>query len=386
MIKPRKNTFIRLIILLVAAFFSSTSYAFFWIHIGQTGNKPNRVMYYAYEGWMFDRTDPGAKTNEIMRDANPKTIDARIKALKQVELEVLQVFENPKSPAFMRMYLVFDCGKRQYFIKEAEAIARNNVPHKSSRAEWQAVPNNWLDRAHFVACEEDTWRQAGKDDLTESRKSGEGAQPRMQALGLAMVGEWGGTRAEPEVDNFTWKTFWADGSRPPFTDKRTPKEEEIYQAHIARNKLVQAENQKAAGQIDTMTAGIESQLKGMDAETQFQQEIASNFKKKGSKYYSTFKGLTEEQLVDVRGVPTTASTHGDLRLLLYRYSKDDRGTANVLDGNGNKVGEQQVGHLLHCDVTFKLRVGGNKPQYRVVDIDMNLDMVHEGGLKKAECQ
>ena len=81
MIRHRKNTFIRLIILLVAAFFSSTSYAYFWIHIGQTGSKPNRVMYYAYEGWMFDRTDPGTKANEIMRDANPKTIDARIKAL-----------------------------------------------------------------------------------------------------------------------------------------------------------------------------------------------------------------------------------------------------------------------------------------------------------------
>ena len=71
---------------------------------------------------------------------------------------------------------------------------------------------------------------------------------------------------------------------------------------------------------------------------------------------------------------------------MYRYSKDDRGTANVLDGNGNKIGEQEVGHLLNCDVTFKLRVGGNRTQFRVVDYDMNVDMVHEGGLKKAECR
>jgi len=377
-IKVRKNMLIRLIVLLVAGCFSSTSYAYFWIHIGQTGSKPNRVMYYAYEGWMFDRTDPGAKANEIMRDANPKTIDVRIKALKQVEIEVLQVFESPKSPAFMRMYLVFDCGKRQYFIKEAEAIARNNVPHKSSRAEWQAVPNNWLDRAHFVACEEETWRQAGHDDLTESRKSGKGGQPRMQALGLGMVGEWGGTRAEPEVDNFTWKTFWADGSRPPFTDKRTPKEEEIYQAHIARNKQVQAENQNAASQIDKMTAGIEGQLKGMDSETQFQNEIAKNFSKHPNRLYDVYKGMTEEQLADSRGVPSGSSTSGNLRSIVYAYAQDTRHEVAIRDGQGNVVGMQEAGQLLGCEITFKLRVGGNKSEYRVVDYAAKQDITSQG--------
>lgn len=371
---------IRFVLALITVGFSTTTYAtdYFWLLLGQTGNKPNRVAYYAFDGWMFDRTDPNVKANEIMRDHNPKTIEARVKALRQVEVEVLQVFESPKSPAFMRMYLMFDCGKRQYYIKEAEAIARNRVPHKSSRAEWQPVPNNWLDRAHFVACEEETWRQAGSDDLTTSRKSGKGAQPKMQALGLGMVGQWTGPSKEPQVESFTWEKIWTDGTRPPFNDDRTAKEEKIYQEHIARNKQTLEENAKAAGQIDSMMAGVEGQLKGMDEESKFQEEIAKNFSKHPNRLYDVHKGLTEEQLVDLRGVPSGSSVNGNLKSIVYAYMQDSRHEVAVRDGNGNVVGMQETGQVLGCEVTFKLRKGGSSPEFRVVDYVAKQDITSQG--------
>jgi hypothetical protein len=369
---------------LAAMGFSNTAFGHFWIYIGETGSKPNRVAYYAYEGWLLDKTDSSAKAAEIMRDHNPKTIDTRLKALKKTELQVVQIYEAPKAPVFVSMNMLFDCSKRQYQITFAHSIARNRVPSSTKRAEWRAVPSgNWLDRAHFVACEEDVWRKAGQEDLNSSRKSGKGEQPRMKALGLGFVGEWGGYLSELQVDNFTWEKVWTDGSRPPFNDNRTPEEEKIYRDNIAKNKEMREQIDLASKQADGMIAALDGQIKGMDEESKFQEEIANNFRKHKSKYYGTFSGLTEEQLVDVRGVPTSSSTNGALRSIVYAYVTDNRQKVEIRDGAGNLVGTDVVGQVLNCGVTFKLRVGGNRPEFRVVDYVVDRDM-NSGGI--ASCQ
>ena len=110
----------------------------------------------------------------------------------------------------------------------------------------------------------------------------------------------------------------------------------------------------------------------------FKMKSPKIFRKHKSKYYGTFRGLTEEQLVETRGAPTSSSNHGNLRLIVYGYQQDTRQEVMIMDGKGNPVGTDVVGQVLNCDVTFHLRIGGNKPEYRVVDYKVNRDMHPQG--------
>lgn len=342
-----------------------------WLIVGQAGSKPERVAFYASGNSVTDRTDPEVRIAEIMRKVDPKTLDDRLKQLRTMEMTVIQVFESSKAPAHMRMDMAFDCGKRLFRIKQAEAIARNRVSHKSARPEWQKVPANWIDRALFIACEEDTWRHAAVDDLN----NGKGAQPKLSAHGVAIVGTWSGYYEEAQATEFTFEKLWTDGTRVPFNENRNAEEEKIYQAHMARNAEVMELNKQAGPALDAMIGALEMQLSGMDKESKFREEIANNFKKHkgqgGDNEFWGLQALTEQQLVDIWGAPTSASNHGELRMLRFTNQEDNRQTVTTVDQKtGAPVATETVGELRVCDVTFKLQVGGDKPQPRVVDYNV----------------
>jgi hypothetical protein len=228
-----------------------------------------------------------------------------------------------------------------------------------------------------------------KKDEAAAKKAGvEASQMRpndlksIQEYGVVVVGVWSSREGVDKVYRLAWDRVWAGKATPtPFHHNRTPAEEKEYQAWKKGNDAILAEN-AAAPMLATAIAGLEGQvqgqLKGMDEEKAFQDEVVKNFNKHKSPYYGTFRGLTEEQVVDVRGAPTTTSKHGDLRLLVYAYSQDNRQEVTIRDGKGNPVGSDVVGQILNCSVTFKLRVGGNQPQYRVVDYQVNRDMTTQG--------
>jgi len=67
-----------------------------------------------------------------------------------------------------------------------------------------------------------------------------------------------------------------------------------------------------------------------------------------------------------------------LRLLAYAYVQDTRQEVTIRDGKGNPVGSDVIGQVLGCAVTFKLRVGGNSKEYRVVDYQVKRDITSQG--------
>lgn len=353
-----------------------------WMLVGSTGSLPNRVVTYANSSSRTDAAPPGVKAAEIMRDHNPKTLDARLRPLRNMKMMVVQVFENPKAPAILRMQMVFDCGAPPRFkIIEAEAVARNKLRHRSSRPDWQPVPlDGWINRSHFVACDEDVWQKPASEDFEYLRAQSTQRQTdrlKLPAHGIALVGDWDSDEGAKIIE-FAWKTSFPDGAFVPLNDHRTAAEEAAYQAQLAREEAIRKENERAAPQLNALIAGVEGQLQRADEESRFQQEIASNFRKHSNKVYDTFKGLTEEQLVGVRGAPSAVTTHGPLRLLVYRRTTDTRQEVNVVDAKGNRVGTEVVGQVLNCEVTFKLRVGGTHPHYRVVDYSARQDITAQG--------
>ncbi|MEQ1531348.1 MAG: hypothetical protein ABL925_18690, partial [Methylococcales bacterium] len=177
--------------------------------------------------------------------------------------------------------------------------------------------------------------------------------------------------------------MWAGSATPiPFHHNRNAADEAEYQAWKAGNDAIIAQNEKDAPMLLAAIGSLEGQvigeLKGMDEEKAFQDEIAKNFGKHKSRYYGTFRGLTEEQLVETRGVPTTSSNHGNFRMIVYGYRQDTRQEVVITDGKGVPVGTDVIGQVLNCDVAFKLRIGGNSQQYRVVDYQVNRDMNPQG--------
>lgn len=369
-----------------------------WMMLGdgnklESGVKPDRVLHFGYAANIRDRTDQNAKIAEITRDPNPKTIDARIKAIEIQEMDVIEIFENPKSPGFRMLTMQFQCTKKRYKIVKSEQKERNSLHRFGGATEWQEyVPSDWQSRAYFVACFPEVWAPLLKADQEELKRTN--AVPKQAALreyGVGMIGNWAFNDGINRVYRLTWDKIWAGSATPtPFHHNRNAAEEKEYQAWKKGNDAIVAENEKNAPAILASIAGLEGQvkgeLKGMDEERAFQNEIAKNFKGK-SQYYNVFRGMTEEALVDVRGAPKATSTHGSLRLLTYSYATDNSKTVvTSTDSRGAVTGTAVDRQTLHCDVTFKLRVGGNKPQYRVVDYTIKRDMTNQGGFVAAYCE
>ena len=74
-----------------------------------TGRTPDRTLHFANAGYIRDRTDQSVKIAEIMKNPDPKTIDARVKALEVQEMDVVEIHENPKAPGFTQLTMQFQC-------------------------------------------------------------------------------------------------------------------------------------------------------------------------------------------------------------------------------------------------------------------------------------
>lgn len=349
-----------------------------WMMLGdgdklESGSKPDRVMHYANAARIKDRTDQNAKIAEITRNPDPKTINARIKAIEIKEMDVVEIYENPKAPGLKMLTMQFQCAKKLFRVAKAEAKERNSLHRFSGATEWQKyVPTAWQSRAYFVACFPEVWEPIVKADNEEMNRTKKvPKQSELRNYGVGRIGNWTNTDGLNQVYRLTWDKIWAGSATPtPFHHNRTAAEEQEYQAWKKGNDAILAANEKAAPEIvstiDGMEGQVKDQLQGLDREKVFQEEIARNFKNK-NKYYGTLKGLTETQLMKVRGVPTLTSDRGNLRLLVYSYVQDNRQEEIITDDKGNAVGSNLVGSVYNCNLTFNLRVGGNQPEYRVVD-------------------
>lgn len=357
----------------------------------ESGRTPDRTLHFANASYIRDLTDQTVKIAEITKNPDPKTIETRLKALEVQEMDVIEVYENPKAPGFKQLTMQFQCLQKRYRVVKAEAVERNHLHHFSGETDWQQyTKGDWQSGAYFVACAQEIWKPLVEKDMAAAEKAGVQASQitpnhlkSIQEYGVVVVGVWSSSEGVMKVYRLAWDKVWAGKATPtPFHHNRTAAEEKEYQTWKQKDDAIRAENEKNAPMILSAIAGLEGsvkgELKGLDEEKAFQDEIAGNFKKHKSPYYGTFRGLTEEQVVDVRGAPTSMSTHGNLRLLVYAYVQDTRQEVTIRDGKGNPVGSDVVGQVLRCDVTFKLRVGGNNQQYRVVDYQVKRDITSQG--------
>jgi hypothetical protein len=386
----RVNAFAAPFIAILFTTMSAQAAAGIWMMIGdgdklESGTKPDRVMHYANADHIRDRTDQNRKIAEITHDPDPKTLDARIKALEVMEMDVVEIFENPTAPGFRMLTMQFQCLQKRFKVTKSEWKERNSLHRFGGATDWQEyVPTAWQSRAYFVACFPEVWvplLQADQEELKKTNKVPK--QAALREYGVGMIGNWTNSDGLNQVYRLTWDKVWAGSATPvPFHNNRTAAEEKEFQKWSKENDAIVAENEKAAPMLAAAIAGLEGQvqgqLEGLNAEKAFQDEIAKNFRKHKSKYYGTFRALTEEQVVEVRGAPSSTSTHGDMRLMEYAYSQDNRQEVTIRDGNGSPVGGDVVGQILRCAVTFKLRVGGDRPQYRVVDYQVNRDITTQG--------
>jgi hypothetical protein len=365
-----------------------------WMIIGDGGKleegvTPNRVMHFAYAADIRDLTDTAAKVAEIARSANPRTLEARLKALEVKEMDVIEIFEHPTAPGFKMVTMQFQCTKELYRVSKSEWKERNSVQRFGGATEWQRfVPRDWRSRAYLIACFPEVWTPLVQSELqTIARTKAVSDQDELREYGLGLIGTWRKNDGINQVYRMTWDKIWAGTATPiPFHNNRTPAEEAEYQAWKTRNDAIIAQNERDApavlASINALQGSIRGELTAMDAESAFMRKVAANFSQKNKSSQDRFlalQGWTEREIVDFWGVPNGVRDHMGTRSLDYKSRVDTRRTEQVnidiVDSQGQVVGSttetREAGYLSECDLTLFLEEGGSKPGYRLVDYRLN---------------
>ena len=369
-----------------------------WMILGDGGNfeagtTPNRVMHFAYAADIRDRSDQNAKIAEITRDANPKTIDARLKAMEIAEMDVVEIFEHPQAPGFKMVTMQFQCTKKLYRVAKAEWKERNSLQRFSGETEWQQyVPTDWQSRAYLVACFPEVWTPMAKAEMQEmGRTKAASKQDQLREYGVGLIGAWTKDEGINQVYRLTWDKMWASSATPiPFHHNRNAADEAEYQAWKAGNDAVIAQNEKDAPAVLAGIAALEAsttgELKAMDVEREFISAVNKTFKTKSKmaqKMFFGMEGLTEEEIATLWGAPKSVRDFGGTRIFQYSKVIDTRATEttyvpNVVVGNGQGIDPgysevtTQTGSLTECVMDLHLKPGGSKDGYRLVDFKGDL--------------
>jgi hypothetical protein len=369
-----------------------------WMLLGdgdrlEAGSAPNRVMHFAYASNIRDLTDPNAKISEITKNPDPKTIDARLKAIEIAEMDVVEIFESPSAPGFKMLTMQFQCTKKMYRIAKAEAKERNSLHRFTGATEWQQyVPTDWQSRAYFIACFPEVWTPLAKAEMQEmGRTKAATKQQELREYGVGMIGAWNKTDGLNQVYRLTWDKIWAGSATPiPFHHNRNAAEEAEYKAWKAGNDAIMAQNEAAAPMLQQTIASMEKQitgeLTGADAEREFILAVNKTFKTKSKmaqKMFFGMEGLTEEEIATLWGAPKSVRDFGGTRIFQYNKIIDTRATnttyvPNVVVGNGQGIDPgysevtTQTGSLTECVMDLHLRTGGSKAGYRLVDFKGDL--------------
>jgi hypothetical protein len=358
-----------------------------WMILGdgdkfEAGVTPNRVLHFAYAADIRDRSDQNAKIAEIMRDSNPKTIDARLKAMEIAEMDVIEIFEHPQAPGFKMVTMQFQCTKKLYRVAKAEWKERNSLHRFSGETEWQS-------RAYLVACFPEIWTPMAKAEMQEmGRTKTASKQDQLREYGVGLIGAWTKNEGIDQVYRLTWDKIWAGSATPvPFHHNRNAADEAEYQAWKAGNDAVIAQNEKdapmllaAIGDLEAATTG---ELKAMDVEREFIAAINKTFKTKSKmaqKMFFGMEGLTEEEIATLWGAPKSVRDFGGTRIFQYSRISDTRATkidlVPISDSSGAVTGYDEVktetGSLSECVMDLHLRPGGKKDGYRLVDFKGDL--------------
>jgi hypothetical protein len=337
-----------------------------WAIIYVEGEKPNRMVYFADMEWVVDRTDPMAKfeafkqlqAQKVARDQ----IDKRIALMtKQVEVKVVQIFENPDGPFARNMDVFFNCPANSVSVKNSLQIYHHNGRTDQGPTGGPfPVTAPWVKQAQRLACEEENWRAALKAD--KERGSG---QDQLMKLGMVLAVN---TPFVGGLYDFAWSNLWKDGRKREFSTDKTPEElEKFRQAKLAD---IAAANQILGGAI----AGVQTKIQDEDSERAFINGVAATFEKKPQfdrQIMSAQMGWTEADIVKFWGVPQLVNDLAGARVFVYRNETDERVTQNTLDvRSGQIIGSTTTGVLRKCELSLFLRPGGKLPGPRLTDFQM----------------
>jgi hypothetical protein len=321
-----------------------------WMLVWFEGDMPNRSNIYADYGMLGNRLDDDPAA-------------APLAMLKR--LRVLQVFEGKDYPDRIDMNVEYRCAQQQVRIVGAEAFNRNTTVTSIPDTEWKAIPMNWLRRGYTMACEEQKIAKARREDA----KKGNGE--KLVELGLISMGEQFGS----SLSDFTWTTFWQDGTRPPFTTTKT--REEIDRDYAEIKKKIAAQD----AQMGQAANDAQKRIDGIKQEEAFIASIRKNFQTKDKKFHTLFystPGWDEAQINSAWGAPIRSLWEGSTRVLVYAYQDtvyDQVQTpVDIMGCQGGvcgKVGEtsqtNSVARTANCERYLYLRPGGNKAGPRLVD-------------------
>ncbi len=354
----------------------------------ESGVAPNRTLHYANASYIRELTDQNVKIAEIMKNSDPKTMESRLKALEVQEMDVIEIFENPKAPGFKQITMQFQCLQKRYRVVKTETVERNHIHRFSGATDWQRyTPGDWQSGAYFVACAQEMWQPWVQADIAEAKKTGvPSKQKSLQEYGMIVVGFWSSSEGVNKVYRLAWDRVWAGKATPtPFHHNRNVAEEAEYQAWKKGNDAVIAQNEKDAPAVLAGIAALEmsttGELKSMDVEREFISAINKTFKtksKRAQKFFYGMEGLTEEEIAKLWGAPKSVRDFGETRVFQYSKIIDTRATEttyvpNVVVGNGQGIdpGYSEVttetGSLTECVMDLHLKPGGRKPGYRLVD-------------------
>lgn len=165
------------------------------------------------------------------------------------KLETLAVLENEKSPDWITSNVIVDCAAGTIEEKLIQISPRGGplqrAPDQPARSPKDAVERQLLE----FGCEMGPKKDADRAALR---------QVDNMERGLLHIG---GFTIEGIAD-LTWKAIWADGTRPPHNETRTPEEmERDFNNSVARINQIITLTRAMAGQVIEEDKAVTEQLR-----------------------------------------------------------------------------------------------------------------------------
>lgn len=298
-----------------------------WYMVFATFEKPERQVFYV-DAWSIEKGGVNASSEKLQLTTSNKPVNTILKELKLLEnivsINAIEVSEKASAPDVVEYTFEFKCKEKQMRIAESQAWYRNGTSERGSLG-WAPLAGNWTQRVYEVVCVP-------------------GVREDPKKHNILFVGEHG---LSTSLADLTWKAFWADGKRPPYTttkssaqvkadfDATTVKLNEA----IAANKAMQAQ----------VVQGIEERAKVTPEQAWQDESVRRRLQRPNTLRYKKLEGWisrSEVELVRQSGPPTNFYAQGNVRFLTY-YT----GTQSTTTNGYGAVLDQSV---QECNTTFEI--------------------------------
>lgn len=315
---------------------------------------------HAGERWMVYAG--GEKPSRIVVTVDETYLDAVPMAEKTYKLETLTILENAKAPEWVSSNMIIDCARQTLEEKLIQLSPRGGklttAPDQPARPPKNAVGQALID----FACD---MGPRGSAQRVAARKADQ------RSRGWLYMGP----QNTGEITDLTWKTLWADGTRPASKPRSDAELEREMKDLEARRKKALAD---AGAQADKRVEQ-DKQASRQIANVQDPQARADARRKREMsavrRTMDAWIGQPEAELLRVWGPPTGTTEKSGNRMLQY-YRQEARSTS--ASGSGGcppgqslqlthgpnapprcapSAGAQSYQYAYECTLSFELQGG-----------------------------